>query len=177
MTETLPLIERNVPVTNAPCPVPNPSLGDEYTRNPNSCQSYLFSMPSSALQMSRTQDLNRFLFKKKYQCSPFELPSTKVAVPPPRCPLKDLEEPCPDLVAGADQQAAEQACPRAPRRAPGAIARHPPASLTLLRRMSESLKDSPPPPKYAPQETNAGCPTSSKLVLNFNLFGHLLNCY
>lgn len=121
--------------------------------------------------------LFRFLFKKKYWCSPFELPSTKAAVPPPRCPLKDLEEPCPGLGAEVDQQAAEQARSRAPRRAPGALARHRPASLTLLRRTSEGFKDSPPLPRYAAQETNAGCPTSSGLVLNFNLFGHLLNCY
>ena len=116
-------------MTNAPCPVPNPSLGDEYSRNPNSCQSYLFSIPSSVLQISQTQDLNRFLFKKMYRCSPFELPSTKAAVPPPRCPLKDLEEPCPGLGARADQQAAEQACSQAPCRAPGALARHRSASL------------------------------------------------
>ena len=172
-----PTDRRNVPVTNAPCPAPNPSLGDEYPRHPNSCQSYLFSIPSSPLLMSQAQDLNRSLFKKTYWCCSFELPFTKTAVPSPRCPLKDLEGPCPGLGAGADQQAAEQAHPWAPDWAAGALAWHPPASLTLLRRMSEGLKDSPPSPRYAVQETNAGCPTSSGLVLNFNLFGHLLNCY
>lgn len=164
-------------MTNAPCPVPNPSLADEYSRNPNSCQSYLFSTPSSVLQISRTQDLNRLLFKKKHPCSPFELPSTKAAVPPPSCPFKDLEGPCPSLEVGADQQAAEQACSCAPCQGPGLLAQPQPASLTLPRRTSEGLKDSPPPPRYAAQETNAGCSTSSGLVLNFNLFGHLLNCY
>lgn len=138
-TETLPLIERHVPVTNAPCPVPNPFFGDKYSRNPHSCQSCLFSIPSPVLQISRTQDLNRFLFQKKYRCSPFELPSAQAAVPPPRCPLKDLEEPWPGLGAGTEQQAVEQAHCRAPRRAPGALARHQPASLTLPRRTSEDF--------------------------------------
>lgn len=34
-----------------------------------------------------------------------------------------------------------------------------------------------PPPGAAAQEMNAACPTSSGLMLNFNLFGHLLSCY
>lgn len=73
-------------MTNAPCPVPNPSLGDEYLRTQQ--LPTLFSVPSSELQISQTQDLKRLLFKRKYWCSPFELPSIKAAVTPPRCPLK-----------------------------------------------------------------------------------------
>lgn len=82
----------------------------------------LFSVPSSELQISQTQDLNRSLFKKKYWYSPFELLSIKAAVTPPRCPLKGLEEPYRVPGAGADQLTAKKA--------------HFPSSLSSSRRSS-----------------------------------------
>lgn len=121
--------------------------------------------------------LFRFLFKKEVSVFSLWTSIHQGSRSTSQMSFEGLEEPCPGLGAGAEQQAAEQACSRAPRWAPGALAWHRPASLTLLRRTSEGLKDSPPPLRYAAQEMNAGCPTSSRLVLNFNLFGHLLNCY
>lgn len=170
--------DRDTPTDRKECasdkctlPSAKPSLDDECPRNSNSCQSYLFSIPSSVLQTSWTW--TDFCLKRSIGAIPlnFHPPRQQFYLP------GALWRAWKSHVLTWKLEWSKQARSRRPHQAPGPLARPQPASLTLPRRTSEGLKDSPPPPKYAVQETNAGCPTSSRLVLNFNLFGHLLNCY
>lgn len=137
----------------------------------------LFSVPSSELQISQTQDLKRLQFKKKYCCPPFELPSVKAAVTPPGRPLKGLEESYPGLGAGADQQTAEKPTPQLLAKLQALQPYTDQLHLRFWGRCQRIWRAPATPPGIAAQEMNAACPTSSGLMLNFNLFGHLLSCY